>query len=83
MPYVKKDQRVYNSTEIERIPLDTAGNLNYIFTELSLRYLKQNGICYQTYNDIVGALEGCKLEMYRREISPYEDEKIMQNGDVY
>lgn len=33
--------------------------------------------------DILGALEGAKLELYRRKISPYEDIKIEENGDVY
>ena len=31
----------------------------------------------------MGALEGVKLEMYRRKISAYEDRKIEMNGDVY
>ena len=38
---------------------------------------------YQTLNAIVGSLECCKLEVYRRLASPYEDEKITKNGDVY
>jgi len=33
-------------------------------------------------NDAIGALEGAKLELYRRVISKYEDKKIMENGDV-
>jgi hypothetical protein len=38
---------------------------------------------YQTVNDIVGALEGAKMEFYRRAAAPYEDLKIKENGDVY
>jgi hypothetical protein len=34
-------------------------------------------------NDIIGALEACKLEFYRRLVSHYEDIKIRSNGDVY
>lgn len=35
------------------------------------------------YQGAVGALECCKLEMYRRLIGPYEDTAIGRNGDVY
>jgi hypothetical protein len=34
------------------------------------------------YNDAIGALEGAKLELYRRYVSAYEDDKIKENGDV-
>jgi hypothetical protein len=45
-------------------------------------YLVDNGISYQRINDVMGALEGAKLELYRRTATPYEDEKIKTNGDV-
>jgi hypothetical protein len=31
---------------------------------------------------VIGALENCKMELYRRKIAPYEDIKIEENGDV-
>jgi len=31
----------------------------------------------------MGALEGAKLELYRRKVAIYEEEKIKENGDVY
>ena len=60
-----------------------AGELNYKITRLLQEYLKWNKVSYQSFNDIMGALEGAKLEIYRRKIAPYEDEKIKKNGDVY
>jgi hypothetical protein len=30
----------------------------------------------------MGVLESAKLELYRRKIAPYEDDKIAENGDV-
>lgn len=80
MPYIKKDARL----EIDngRLP-DTAGELNYIFTKVILRYLGLKGPSYQAFNDIIGALEGAKLELYRRAVGAYEDKKISENGDVY
>jgi hypothetical protein len=38
---------------------------------------------YQRFNDVLGALEGAKLEMVRRRLNDYEDSKIAQNGDVW
>ena len=83
MPYVKKEQRISMNTEIKDIPLGGAGNLNYTLTTICQYYLKLHGLKYATINDIVGALEGAKIEFYRRVATPYEEEKIMQNGDVY
>ena len=81
MPYVK--QAVRNGIDFDETQsIDNAGELNYKFTKIILSYLgpKPN---YQAFNDVIGALEGCKLELYRRMVAPYEDTKIEQNGDVY
>lgn len=61
----------------------TAGELNYAITSLILDYTVAHGNSYQIYNEIVGALESCKLEFYARVVRPYEDEKIKENSDVY
>jgi len=45
--------------------------------------LNKNQLNYQTINDIIGALEGAKLEFYRRIAIPYENAKLTENGDVY
>jgi hypothetical protein len=78
MPYIKKEQRTRDTLEAP----GTAGELNYAITDLIQFYwtLHRN---YQGINDIVGALEGAKLEFYRRVVAPYEDIKIKENGDVY
>ncbi len=88
MPYIKSDDRVKLHPIVNELyetedKIKTAGELNYLFTELALSYLRVNGRSYQKYNDIIGALEGCKLELYRRLVGPYEDMKIDENGDVY
>lgn len=64
-------------------PPENPGELNYLITFLVRSYLDYKGEKYQTYNDIMGALEGAKLELYRRQVAPYENEKIKANGDVY
>jgi len=80
MPYLDTKRIV----EVEEEgALETPGDLNYSFTKVALMYLEKNGTRYQRLNDIVGALECCKLEFYRRLAAPYEDTKIEENGDVY
>lgn len=62
--------------------LKSAGQFNYAIHQVIDLYFEQNNFNYQTCNDIIGALECAKLELYRRMVSPYEDRKILQNGDV-
>lgn len=55
--------------------------MNYIFsTIVGSAYLDNKS--YQTINDVVGALEGTKLEFYRRQATPHEQIKIHENGDT-
>jgi hypothetical protein len=89
VPYIRQDQRrrfyaggAVLVTDFGFI-CDTAGELNYVLTSVVLGYLAKKGLSYGTINDIVGALEGAKLEFVRRVSAPYEDKKIQQNGDVY
>jgi hypothetical protein len=80
MPYIKRKDK-YRAGEGE-VPI-SAGELNYALTRLIINYLTDKGKSYQTINDCIGALEGCKLEFYRRVVVPYEDKKIEENGDVF
>jgi hypothetical protein len=80
MPYITTDKR--EEIDEGRFPV-SAGELNYLLTQSILCYLQYQGQNYQTVNDIIGALEGCKLEFYRRFVAKYEDLKIEENGDVY
>lgn len=81
MPYITEERR--RALKYKNNLPSSAGELNYLFTELIKSYLRLKGESYQTYNDVVGALEGSKLELYRRKVVPYEDKKITENGDVY
>ena len=83
MPYIKKEKREELFTNGEYCTPATPGELNFMFTQLALNYKDVKGLSYQTINDIVGALEGAKLEFYARVVRPYEDKKIGENGDVY
>jgi hypothetical protein len=62
--------------------IESPGELNYIFTKILHSYINKNELRYKTINEAIGVLECCKLELYRRIASPYEDSCIMKNGDV-
>ena len=73
---------------IEKLPFhfdNTAGDLNYVITQVVRQYLNREGmtINYTQLNEVIGVLECAKLELYRRLAVPYEDKKIIANGDVY
>ena len=79
MPYIKSTQRAALNNGAQPT---TAGALNYAITNLCKGYLG-TGFNYQRLNDIIGALEGTKLEFYRRIVVPYQASKITENGDVW
>lgn len=79
MPYIKEEQR---RELLNRSPKN-AGELNYYLIMVIGSYIEEKGERYQTYNDIIGVLTCIQHELYRRNISTYEDEKIAENGDVF
>ena len=81
MPYIDEVRRV-KILEFKEPP-SNAGELNFLITHVVWNYITLKGMKYQHFNDAMGALEGAKLELYRRRIAPYEDVKIKENGDVY
>lgn len=81
MPYIKRiDRNRFNDADIP-CP-NTAGELNYLITTICHEYILDRGLNYAHINEVIGALECTKLELYRRIASPYEDKKILENGDV-
>lgn len=81
MPYIKICAR-QQLLEGERFP-EVAGELAFIITSICIDYFNSTTANYQAINDIMGALEGAKLELYPRLAASYEDLKLQANGDVY
>jgi hypothetical protein len=84
MPYINKEDRNYfdGLTDILSDNIENEGHLNYVFTSLIHKYINHNGLNYKMINSMIGVLECSKLELYRKIASPYEDEKIQENGSV-
>jgi len=97
MPYIKQSQREGVNTQlgylIDAVVESANGNvlalpgiLNYCVTVLvksTYRAVTNKSILsYSDHNSAIGMLECCKMELYRRDVAPYEDEKVKENGDV-
>lgn len=87
MPYIKSENRKKFIKTLSEAQLvfdknTTPGDFNYLVSKLAKIYIWYKGESYQTYNDLMGALTGAQLELYRKKISSYEDEKLNENGDI-
>jgi hypothetical protein len=87
VPYItQEDRRQKFSTgwAIEKVAagVHTPGDLNYAISSICDECL-QGQVSYTKINEIVGVLECVKMELYRRVAAPYEDKKMVENGDVY
>jgi hypothetical protein len=88
MPYIKQELReIFNPLikdllyELYQQPEDKRdGIINYIFTLLLNNTF--NEVDYQKLERLIGILECCKLELYRKKIVPYEEIKEKENGSV-
>jgi hypothetical protein len=76
-----KNVNVFNIEKLSNEDiLKIAGILNYCITRICSSC--SGDISYQKIAIITGVLENVKQEFYRRIASPYEDKKIIENGDV-
>lgn len=91
MPYIIQEKRHALNPHIEALYHELVGleadddnnnfegNMNYTITRL-LRMVY--GDSYTEINSAIGMLECCKLEHYRKQAAPYENQKLFENGDV-
>jgi hypothetical protein len=95
MPYIKQEYRdaldpainelVHQVKLLEPITGDaTKGNLNYTLTKIIMGvYGPKSEMRYAKIHDVEGLLGCVSKEFYRRVAEPYEDQKTIENGDVY
>lgn len=84
MPYIKQENRQVFEGDASLIgeSATCAGDLNYAISVITHTYLKKKGVNYANINKVMGALECCKLELYRAVAGPYETLKVNENGPV-
>jgi hypothetical protein len=92
MPYIKPEDRVWYEKTINElanalgtaknneIMSDMAGDMNYCISTLIGKVMGKPS--YAKIAIITGVLENVKQEFYRRVGVPYEENKIVQNGDI-
>ncbi len=82
MPYIKQEKRpemneIVNLMRAKGVKAD--GDLNYIL----FKFCKETVVpSYNNFKNFIGELRQCAVEIERRFLAPYEDEKIKENGDV-
>lgn len=87
MPYIKPEQRPPLDKLVEplikhisALPVEAQdGSLNYAITKIIKHVYPQK---YFHFNRALGVLSAVAHELYRKIISPYEETKIKENGDV-
>jgi len=82
MPYIKNYQRENMDEIVESMHLagvKANGDLNYILYAFCKRHVNPS---YNNYKNFCGELRQCATEIERRLLGPYEDLKIIENGDV-
>jgi len=90
MPYIESNQRHLYEKHIHGIveqlaardEQDVPGHLNYVIFTIVYRFLRRKGVRYHRLNYLLGAIQCCWAEIYRRLAGPYEDKAIAKNGDV-
>ena len=88
MPYISKDDRIaldpivdIAARVLERKPLEESlGDLNYLLSRIIAGAIGKTS--YRKIAMATGVLENVKQELYRRLATPYEEEKIGENGDI-
>ncbi len=88
MPYIgRKDRKQYQdvlNSLAELIPKDRTirpGHMNYVVS-LLIEKVYGSTMRYADHNEVVGVLNCIAAEFYRRKTSPYEDQKIAEEGDL-
>lgn len=82
MPYIEWERRTCLDNVVSRMDMEDIkadGDLNYMLFAYCKRYIKPS---YNNYKNFIGELRQCAAEIERRILSPYEDKKILENGDV-
>ena len=84
MPYIDKATRYLLDKELLNLysTITEPGDLNYVFTHLIHKYIKWTRRDYCQLSAMIGTLECAKLELYRKIVAPYEDQKEVENGKI-
>jgi len=85
MPYIKLERRIHMDAPLVGVDalIENAGDLTYVICRLTRSLASKLGDNFDAQNSAWGAVNAASAEYYRRVIGPYEDTKIIENGDVF
>lgn len=81
MPYIEAGIRA--AIDSGRMLPRNVGELTYAMTKVALAHVEKKGMSFAVFAEVMAALHATDQEFYRRMVAPYEDRKILENGDVY
>ena len=84
MPYIKDEEKKKFTKFIHNLTtyINSKGDLNYVICEIVGRYIAQTGVSYTKMSEKIDTVHDAETELRRRLLDPYEDQKIIDNGDV-
>lgn len=84
MPYIEQANRTRLDPFISALvyELHSTGEVNYVFTRLLTEASVFKPTCYSSINAALGVLAAVGHEFYDRLAGPYEEGKMVQNGDL-
>ena len=81
MPYVKQEKRPHLDPLVDlmvALDIKADGDLNYVL----FKYARRIEPSYNRLKNYRAELHEAAAEIKRRMLDPYEDQKIIENGDV-
>ena len=78
MPYIYPHRRLM----VDKEGAAVTGELCYQIYKAMLEYT-DGARAFSKFAEVLGAVEAAKLEYYRTQVAPYEQEKLEAHGDVY
>lgn len=84
MPYITDKRKKHFEEVIHALStyIETKGDLNYVICELTGQFITRTGVSYTKMSEKIDAVHDAEAELRRRLLDPYEDQKIIENGDV-
>jgi len=84
MPYIDLSRRDAIDPSIDKVAYLCSdwGDVNYAISTIVTKMLLRRGLNYATINAAIGCFAAAKAEFYDRVARPYEDRKIIENGDI-
>ena len=84
MPYIKDEEKKKFTKFIDNLVtyINSKGDLNYVICEIVGQYIIETGVSYTKMSEKIDAVHDAEAELRRRLLDKYEDQKIIDNGDV-